>query len=88
MYLQEIIEVALRLVFLWMVISLTAMSLQEWVANVLEWRAKYLEKALRVKPRACPPTIPARKFAAVLYDLVYASRNRGFPLSLNQCQGK
>jgi len=47
MYLQEILEVAVGLVFLWLVVSLAAMQFQEWIANLFKWRAKGLEDAIR-----------------------------------------
>lgn len=47
MYLQEILEVAVGLVFVWLVVSLTAMQFQEWIANLFKWRAKGLEGAIR-----------------------------------------
>ncbi len=47
MYLQEILEVAIGLVFMWLVLSIAAMSLQEWISNMLQWRAKGLESAIR-----------------------------------------
>ena len=43
MYLQEVFEVAIGLVFMWLVVSVTAMTLQEWISNLLQWRAKDLE---------------------------------------------
>jgi hypothetical protein len=46
MYLQEILEVAIGLIFVWLAISLTTMSLQEWFSNILNLRAKDLEKAI------------------------------------------
>ena len=46
MYLQEILEVAIGLVFVWLVISVATMSLQEWFGNILNTRAKELEKAI------------------------------------------
>ena len=47
MYLQEILEVAIGLVFMWLVISVAAMTLQEWVGNALKWRANALEENIR-----------------------------------------
>ena len=47
MYLQEILEVAIGLVFMWLIISVAAMSVQEWIADLLEWRANDLEGAIR-----------------------------------------
>jgi hypothetical protein len=47
MYLQEILEVAIGLVFMWLVISLATMQFQEWIANALKWRSKDLEGAIR-----------------------------------------
>ncbi len=46
MYLQEILEVGIGLIFVWLVISVATMSLQEWVGNILNSRAKELEKAI------------------------------------------
>ncbi len=47
MYLQEILEVSVGLVFVWLIISIAAMQTQEWIANLLKWRSKDLEKAIR-----------------------------------------
>ncbi len=47
MYLQEILEVAIGLVFMWLVLSITAMSFQEWIGNLFQWRAKDLERAIQ-----------------------------------------
>ncbi|HVM72594.1 MAG TPA: hypothetical protein VMT91_12610 [Anaerolineales bacterium] len=46
MYLQEILEVAIGLVFVWLVMSVATMSLQEWFGNILNMRARELEKAI------------------------------------------
>jgi len=46
MYLQEILEVAIGLVFVWLVLSVATMSLQEWLGNILNSRAKEMEKAI------------------------------------------
>jgi hypothetical protein len=46
MYLQEILEVAIGLVFVWLVISVATMSLQEWLSNLLNTRAKEMEKTI------------------------------------------
>ncbi len=47
MYLQEILEVGIGLVFVWLVTSLAAMQVQEWIANLFEIRAAGLESHLR-----------------------------------------
>jgi hypothetical protein len=46
MYLQEILEVAIGLVFIWLVSSIATMSLQEWISNIINLRAKDLKKAI------------------------------------------
>ena len=46
MYLQEILEVAIGLVFMWLILSIASMSFQEWIGNALKWRASELEKAI------------------------------------------
>ena len=47
MYLQEIFEVAIGLVFVWLVLSTATMQVGEWIANFFKWRAKDLEKAIQ-----------------------------------------
>lgn len=47
MYLQEILEVVIGLVFMWLVLSISAMQFQEWIANLFKWRAKGMEGAIR-----------------------------------------
>ncbi len=47
MYLQEILEVAIGLVFAWLVLSVAAMTLQEWIGNLFKWRANDLEKNIQ-----------------------------------------
>jgi hypothetical protein len=46
MYLQEILEVAIGLVFVWLVVSIATMSLQEWLGNIINLRARDLEKVI------------------------------------------
>jgi hypothetical protein len=46
MYLQEILEVAIGLVLVWLIMSVATMSLQEWIANILNSRARELERAI------------------------------------------
>jgi hypothetical protein len=47
MYLQEILEVGIGLVFLWLVMSVAAMTLQEWISNLLQWRPKWMQGAIQ-----------------------------------------
>ena len=46
MYLQEILEVAIGLVLVWLVLSVATMSIQEWIGNIVNLRAKDMEKAI------------------------------------------
>lgn len=46
MYLQEIFEVVIGLIFTWLVLSTATMQVQEWIASVLRWRADDLEKTI------------------------------------------
>ena len=46
MYLQEILEVAIGLVFAWLVISVAVMSINEWIGNILNRRANEMEKVI------------------------------------------
>ncbi len=47
MNLDAILEVGIGLVLSWLVLSVAAMQIQEWIASTFAWRAQYLEKALR-----------------------------------------
>src|SRR5688572_30728815 len=47
MYLQEILEVAIGLVFVYLLLSLVCMQIQAWLASWLRWRADNLEDGLR-----------------------------------------
>jgi hypothetical protein len=61
MYLQEILEVAIGLVFMWLIMSIAAMTLQEWLANVRNSRAKDLERTIR-------EMLNSKQLARQLYD--------------------
>ena len=47
MQLDAILEVAIGLVFVWLVLSIGVMQVQEWIENITSWRSKYLEEAVR-----------------------------------------
>src|SRR5512143_2232617 len=47
MYLQEIFEVVLGLVFIWLILSTATMHVGEWIANAFRWRAADLERGIR-----------------------------------------
>ena len=46
MQLDAILEVAIGLVFIWLVISVATMEVQNWIGNLLNWRADFLEKSI------------------------------------------
>jgi hypothetical protein len=45
--LEAILDVAIGMIFMWLILSVATMSIQEWVASYLKWRAKDLETAIR-----------------------------------------
>ena len=47
MYLDAMIEVAIGLIFSWLVLSIATMQLQEWISSLLGWRAQILEDSLK-----------------------------------------
>jgi len=47
MYLDAIIEVAIGLVFSWLVLSIATMQMQEWISSLFRWRAELLEDSLK-----------------------------------------
>jgi hypothetical protein len=63
MYLQEILEVTIGLVLMWLVVSLAAMSFQEWISNTLNWRAKYLQKSIQQMLNNDKKDLAARVYA-------------------------
>lgn len=46
MNLGVIIEVAIGLIFIWLILSLSTIQIQEWVASLLKFREKDLEKSI------------------------------------------
>ena len=45
--LEAILDVAIGMIFMWLILSVATMSIQEWIASYLKWRAKDLETAIR-----------------------------------------
>jgi len=45
--LEAILDVAIGMIFMWLVLSIATMSIQEWIASYLKWRAKDLEIAVQ-----------------------------------------
>ena len=45
--LEAILEVAIGMIFMWLILSIATMSVQEWIASYLKWRAKDLEIAVQ-----------------------------------------
>ena len=37
--LEAILDVAIGMVFVWLILSVATMSIQEWIASYLKWRA-------------------------------------------------
>jgi hypothetical protein len=76
MYLQEILEVGIGLVFVWLVISVATMSLQEWLGNLLNSRAKEMEKA--ITQMLSGPATASQFYAHPLISNLYkSSKNTG-----------
>ena len=46
MYLDAILEVAIGLVFTWLVLSIATMQVEEWLSGWFRWRAGLLEKSI------------------------------------------
>ena len=45
--LEAILDVAIGMIFVWLILSVATMSIQEWIASYLKWRANDLETAIR-----------------------------------------
>ena len=46
MYLDAILEVAIGMVFTWLVLSIATMQVQEWISSGLQLRAKFLKESI------------------------------------------
>lgn len=47
MSMQALLEIVLGLIFTWLVLSLAAMYLQDWIVTALRWRSSLLESSIR-----------------------------------------
>ena len=45
--LEAILDVAIGLIFMWLILSIATMSVQEWIASYLKWRANDLKTAIQ-----------------------------------------
>ena len=45
--LEAILDVAIGMIFMWLILSIATMSVQEWIASYLKWRANDLETAIQ-----------------------------------------
>jgi len=48
MYLEELVEVAIGMIFVFLVLSLASMEVQEILAGLLRWRSNHLEDVIRI----------------------------------------
>jgi hypothetical protein len=46
MQLDALLEVAIGLVFTWLILSIATMHVQDFIGNVLQWRANFLQQAI------------------------------------------
>ena len=44
---EAILDVAIGMIFMWLILSIATMSIQEWIASFLKWRANDLEAAIQ-----------------------------------------
>ncbi len=73
MSLQTIIEIALSLLFTWLVLSLAAMYIQEWIVTRLNLRAKMLETT--VNNMLTDPAIAAQFYDHPLIQGLFSGEN-------------
>ncbi len=45
--LEAILDVVIGMIFMWLILSIATMSVQEWIASYLKWRSKDLETAIQ-----------------------------------------
>jgi len=45
--LEAILDVVIGMIFMWLILSIATMTVQEWIASYLQWRANDLETALQ-----------------------------------------
>lgn len=46
MQLDAILEIAIGLVFAWLILSVATMEIQNWISHRLDMRAKFLEESI------------------------------------------
>src|SRR4028118_2419708 len=75
------LDVVISLFFIYLILSLLASGLQEFIATVFEWRAKHLKEAIQIllgdNEENDPSAIQAQEIANKLW-------NHSLILSLNQ----
>lgn len=81
MYLQEILEVAIGLVFMWLVMSIADMQLQDWLSSIFNWRAKDLERTIR-EMLGGSQTLTEQIYNHPLVASLYRSHQRGRKIRL------
>jgi hypothetical protein len=47
MALQDILELIIGIIFVWFLVSLLSLTIQEWISNLFNWRSSGLENTLR-----------------------------------------
>jgi hypothetical protein len=59
MYLEELVEVAIGLIFVFLALSLASMEVQEILSGLLRWRSNHLEDAIRAMLNDAPGEKPS-----------------------------
>jgi hypothetical protein len=70
MSLQTIIQIAISLLFAWLVLSLASMYIQEWIITRLKWRSKMLE--LTIYNMLTDPSVAAQFYDHPLIQGLYS----------------
>lgn len=61
MHLEGMIEVVVGMTFVWFILSLATVQIQEWIASVLQWRSADLQNSIR-------GMFHSKKLALLFYD--------------------
>lgn len=77
MDLSVILQVAIGMIFVWIVLAIITSQLQEWIASILAWRASMLESA--IENMLADPALKDRLYNHPVVKSFYSNKGRRKP---------
>jgi hypothetical protein len=82
MDLTTIIQVAIGIIFVWVVLAVITSQVQEWVASILAWRANFLESA--IEQMLGNPEVKNKLYKHPLIQGLYSNSGKRKPAGIPQ----